>query len=64
SLIALIGSVSGEGLEVLNTRGLWEFINQPFSIRPANTGVYQGIVGTVTSAVLVAAFAFPLGVAA
>lgn len=63
SLIALLASVSEEGVEVLSSRGLWNFMTAPFSIRPAQTGVYQGIVGTVTSAVLVAALAFPLGVA-
>jgi phosphate transport system permease protein len=64
SLIALIYSVSGEGLAKLNERGLVNFLSAPFSIRPQRTGVYQGIVGTVTSAGIVAAVAFPLGVCA
>ncbi len=64
SLIALILSVSPEGLEVLNQRGLLNFIQAPFSIRPGRTGVHQGIIGTVTCAVVVALLAFPIGVAA
>jgi phosphate transport system permease protein len=63
ALIALIYSVSGEGLEVLNERGLVNFLQEPFSIRPARTGVHQGLVGTVTCAVIVSLLAFPLGVA-
>ena len=64
ALVALIASVTPEGIDVLSQRGLWEFLNATFSIRPARTGVYQGIVGTVTCAVIVALTAFPLGVAA
>jgi phosphate transport system permease protein len=64
SLVALIASVAPAGLEVLRERGIWDFVSAPFSIRPAATGVHQGIVGTVTSAVLVAFLAFPIGVAA
>lgn len=63
ALIALIASVSGEGVDVLSVRGIEDFVMRPFSIRPAKTGVYQGMVGTVTSAVIVALLAFPLGVA-
>lgn len=63
ALVALLVSVAPSGIEVLTTRGVWDFVSQPFSIRAGNTGVYQGIVGTVTSAVLVAALAFPVGVA-
>lgn len=63
SLVALLTSVSGEGLDTLSTRGVMDFILRPFSIRPEKTGVYQGIVGTVTSAIIVALLAFPLGVA-
>jgi phosphate transport system permease protein len=64
SLVALIYSVSGEGIEKLNERGLVNFLTSPFSIRPQRTGVYQGVVGTVTSAVIVSLVAFPLGVCA
>lgn len=63
ALIALLVSVSGEGLAKLNERGLWDFMNSPFSVRPERAGVYQGIVGTVTTAVIVSVFAFPVGVA-
>lgn len=63
ALVALITSVSGEGLEVLSTRGIADFIQRPYSIRPQIAGVYQGIVGTVTCAIIVSIFAFPLGLA-
>lgn len=63
ALVALITSVSGEGIEVLSTRGIADFIQRPYSIRPQIAGVYQGIVGTVTCAVIVSIFAFPLGLA-
>lgn len=64
ALTALLVSVAPDGLDVLRARGLADFLHRPFSIIPAKTGVYQGIVGTVTCAVLVAGLAFPLGVAA
>lgn len=63
SLVALVISVAPSGLDVLSTRGVGDFISKPFSIRPMRTGVMQGIVGTVTTAVLVTVLAFPLGVA-
>ena len=63
ALVALLISVSPDGLNVLSTRGLADFIQRPFSINPDKAGVYQGIVGTVTCAILVAIMAFPLGVA-
>ncbi|HEX2577799.1 MAG TPA: phosphate ABC transporter permease PstA [Aquihabitans sp.] len=63
ALIALIASVSGEGIDVLWRRGIVEFMSEPFSIRPQAAGVYQAVVGTVTCAVIVAVFAFPLGLA-
>lgn len=63
ALLALLDSVAHEGLEVLSTRGIADFIQRPFSINPAKAGVYQGIVGTVTCAVLVSLLAFPLGLA-
>jgi phosphate transport system permease protein len=63
ALVALITSVSGEGLDVFSARGIGDFIQRPFSIRPQLAGVYQAIVGTVTCAVIVAVVAFPLGLA-
>lgn len=63
TLVALVSTVAGEGMDVLTTRGVSDFVLRPFSIRPAVAGVYQGLVGTVTCAVLVAVFAFPLGLA-
>jgi len=63
ALVALLASVSGDGLSTLSSRGVADFVLRPFSIRPEKTGVFQGIVGTVTTAVIVALLAFPLGVA-
>ncbi len=64
ALVALLISVAPAGLDVFSTRGLSDFLLRPFSVRPDKAGVYQGTVGTVTSAVLVAVIAFPMGVAA
>lgn len=63
ALLALIISSSPEGIEVFRTRGVADFIQSPYSIRPEQAGVYQAIVGTVTCAVIVALLAFPLGLA-
>jgi len=60
----LLYSVWPEGYEVLSTRGVVDFVTAPFSINPDKTGVYQGIVGTVTCAVIVTVVAFPIGVGA
>lgn len=59
TLVALVTSVAGEGLDVLTTRGISDFVQRPFSIRPGTAGVYQGLVGTVTTAVLVAVSPLP-----
>ncbi len=64
ALVALLISVAPAGLEVFSVRGVSDFVLRPFSVRPEKAGVFQGIVGTVTSAVLVAVIAFPMGVAA
>lgn len=64
ALAALLVSVAPDGITVFQERGISDFLMRPFSIIPAKTGVYQGIVGTVTCAILVAVIAFPLGVAA
>jgi phosphate transport system permease protein len=64
ALVALLISVAPAGLEVFSARGVVDFVTKPFSVRPERAGVYQGIVGTVTCAVLVAFIAFPMGVAA
>ena len=64
ALVALLISVAPAGIEVLSVRGVSDFLLRPFSVRPEKAGVFQGIVGTVTCAVLVAVVAFPMGVAA
>jgi phosphate transport system permease protein len=64
ALVALLISVAPAGLEVFSERGVSDFMLRPFSVRPEKAGVFQGIVGTVTCALLVAVVAFPMGVAA
>lgn len=64
ALVALLVSVAPAGIDVLSTRGVADFLLRPFSVRPEKAGVFQGTVGTVTSAVIVAIIAFPMGVAA
>ena len=64
ALVALLISVAPAGLEVFSVRGVSDFLLRPFSVRPEKAGVFQGIVGTVTCALLVAVVAFPMGVAA
>ena len=63
ALVALIYSVAPGGLEVLSARGISDFLMRPFSINYEKAGVYQGIVGTVTCALIVACVAVPLGLA-
>lgn len=63
SLLALLWSVSSVGVPYLADRGLVDFVNRYGSSNPDLAGVYQGLVGTVTHAVIVVVVAFPLGVA-
>lgn len=63
ALVATVASVAPGGAEVLRDRGILDFLQRPFSIRSERTGVYQGVVGTVSSAVMIVLAAFPLGVA-
>jgi len=65
ALIALIATVSGEGIPYLfGERGLADFLNRPGFSEPEFAGVYQALVGTISMAVIIAVVAFPLGVAA
>lgn len=61
TLAVLVVDVAGRGLPVLQDRGA-DFLTSPLSTRPTTAGVAQGIIGTLTIAVLVALMAFPLGV--
>jgi phosphate transport system permease protein len=49
-------------LPVYETRGL-TFLTSPLSSDPAKAGIGQGLIGTLTIAVLVPIFAFPVGIA-
>lgn len=63
ALVALIWSVSADGIPRLGERGIVDFLSRYGASNPALAGVYQALVGTVTHAVIVAVIAFPLGVA-
>lgn len=62
SLVALVVSVAGEGADVLIRRGIVDFITDPFSINERRAGISQGMVGTITCALIVPLLAFPIGV--
>jgi phosphate transport system permease protein len=47
---------------VLETRGL-DFLTSPLSADPSKAGIVQGLIGSFLLAILVALFAFPLGIA-
>jgi phosphate transport system permease protein len=61
-LATLVVDVVVRALPVFAERGA-DFLTSNLSTRPASAGVGQGILGTLLIAVLVALFAFPVGVA-
>ncbi len=62
-LVLLITDQIVDGWDVLSTR-LGDFLTSNVSSRAGSAGVMQGIIGTLTIAVIVAAVAFPIGVGA
>lgn len=62
-LAALVYEMIGEGDAVLTSR-LWDFLTTGHKTNPEVAGVWQGIRGTVTLAIIVAIVAFPLGIGA
>jgi phosphate transport system permease protein len=62
-LIALLGDIAGKGLSVFRDRGA-DFITSPGSTLPSRAGIWQGLTGSLTLMVFVAALAFPIGVGA
>jgi phosphate transport system permease protein len=61
-LAVLISDVVIRAVPVYADRGI-DFLTSPLSADPAKAGIGQGILGTASIAVLVALFAFPIGVA-
>jgi phosphate transport system permease protein len=60
-LFTLIADVVQRGLPVLQERGA-DFLTSPSSSRASRAGVIQGLFGTLMMAVIVALFAFPIGI--
>jgi phosphate transport system permease protein len=60
-LFTLLSDLIGRGLPTLIDRGT-NFLTSPTSSQAAKAGVSQGIFGTLIMAVLVAIFAFPIGI--
>jgi phosphate transport system permease protein len=60
-LFTLIADVVQRGLPILQERGA-EFLTSPSSSRASRAGIVQGLFGTLMMAVVVALFAFPIGI--
>ncbi len=58
----LLVDVGGRAMPVFETRG-FDFFTSPLSADPTKAGISQGLFGTFVIAILVAIFAFPLGIA-
>src|SRR5688500_2877063 len=61
-LAVLLVDVSVRAMPVLETRGV-DFLTSPLSSDPTKAGIAQGLFGTFMIAILVAIFAFPIGIA-
>ncbi len=62
-LVLLVGSILGDGTEVLVDRGL-DFLTSGNSSTEASAGLWQAIYGSAWIAVFVIGLSFPLGIAA
>ena len=61
-LAVLLFDVTSRALPVFTERGL-DFFTSPLSADPSEAGIAQGLFGTFLLAILVALFAFPIGIA-
>ena len=61
-LAVLITDVLVTAMPVFQSRGV-DFLTSPLSSDPSKAGIAQGLFGTFMIAVLVAVFAFPIGIA-
>ncbi len=61
-LAVLIFDVGARAMPVFETRGV-DFLTSPLSSDPSKAGIVQGLFGTFMIAILVAIFAFPIGIA-
>jgi len=62
-LAVLLIDIITDAWSVLSTRGL-DFVSSPLSLSAESAGVWQGIVGSLMLAVVVALFSFPIGIGA
>ena len=61
-LAVLIADVLVTAMPVFQSRGV-DFLTSPLSADPSKAGIVQGLFGTFMIAILVAIFAFPIGIA-
>jgi phosphate transport system permease protein len=61
-LAVLLADVATRAYPVFAERGL-DFLTSPLSADPSKAGIVQGLIGTFFIALLVALFAFPIGIA-
>lgn len=61
--VLLVRVVTGS-LDVWSTRGVGDFVQRAYTADAVDSGVYQGIVGSISIGVFVLVLAVPLGVAA
>jgi phosphate transport system permease protein len=61
-LAVLLVDVGARAMPVFETRGV-DFLTSPLSSDPTKAGIAQGLFGTFMIAILVAIFAFPIGIA-
>lgn len=62
-LLVLLADIVARALPVLTERPI-EFLTSPLSARPANAGIVQGLIGSVTLILIVIVLALPFGVGA
>jgi phosphate transport system permease protein len=62
-LAVLLIDIFSDAWSVLSTRG-WDFVSSSLSLSAESAGVWQGIVGSLMLAVLVALISFPIGIGA
>ena len=62
-LAVLLIDIFFDAWSVLSTRG-WDFVGSPLSLSAESAGVWQGILGSLMLAMVVALISFPIGIGA
>lgn len=62
-LAVLLIDIFVDAWSVLSTRG-WDFVGSPLSLSAESAGVWQGILGSLMLAMVVALISFPIGIGA